>query len=277
LAGRPEVEIVAVVTQPDRPAGRGQRLAPSPVKTAALAHDLPVLAPTALRAFAFELAALQPGLAVVASYGRIVPQPLLDAVPLWLNVHPSLLPRYRGATPIQSALRDGCSETGVTIIAMDAGMDTGDVVAQTAPIPIGAQETYGELHDRLADAGASLLGRALDAHADGTLARTKQDDARATVTRPLAKSDRLLVPYAREHGARAVVDLVRSLAPKPGALLVDERLGALVIQRAHAETARPQHAVALAAADGGWVVADVVVPPGRRAMAGADFLRGALR
>src|SRR5262249_41369528 len=152
------------------------------------------LAPTKLRAFAAELRALEPAAAVVASYGRIVPQELLDAVPLWLNVHPSLLPRYRGATPIQSALRDGCASTGVSVIAMDAGMDTGDIVAQTPPLPIGPDETYGELHDRLALAGAALLGGALDDRAAGRLERRRQDDALATVTRPLVKADRLLVP-----------------------------------------------------------------------------------
>ena len=265
------------MTQPDRPAGRGQRLAPTPVKAAALAHGAAVFTPTALRAFADELRALAPDLCVVASYGRIVPQTLLDAVPLWLNVHPSLLPLYRGATPIQSAIRDGCRETGVTIIAMDAGMDTGDIVAQTPPLAIADGETYGELHDRLAEIAAGLLVAAVDAHVAGTLTRTPQDGSRATVTRPLVKADRLLVPYAREHGAQAGVDLVRSLAPRPGALLEDPAWGALVVQRAHAQAAQPERSVALAANDGAWIVADLVVPPGKRPMAAADFLRGVQR
>ena len=277
MAERAGVELVAVVTQPDRPAGRGHKLAPTPVKAAAAARGATVLTPTALRAFAGELRALAPELCVVASYGRIVPQALLDAVPLWLNVHPSLLPLYRGATPIQSAIRDGRLQTGVTIIAMDAGMDTGDVVAQTAPLPIAGDENYGELHDRLALVAAGLLASCVDAHAAGTLTRTPQDGSRATVTRPLTKADRLLAPYARDHGAQACVDLVRSLAPRPGAVLEDPAVGALVVQRAHAQPARPAHGVALAASDGAWLVADVVVPPGKRPMPAADFLRGIQR
>lgn len=272
MAPRAGDELVAVVTQPDRPAGRGHKLAPTPVKAAA--GGATVLAPTALRAFADELRALRPDLCVVASYGRIVPQALLEVVPLWLNVHPSLLPLYRGATPIQSAIREGRHETGVTIIAMDAGMDTGDIVAQTAPLPIGDDETYGELHDRLALIAAGLLDGCVDAYAAGTLTRTPQDGSRATVTRPLAKDDRLLAPYAREHGARACVDLVRSLAPRPGALLDDADFGALGVQRAHAAAERPAQGVALAANDGAWLVADLVVPPGKRPMPAADFLRG---
>jgi methionyl-tRNA formyltransferase len=275
VAARAGDELAAVVTQPDRPAGRGQKLAPTPVKAAA--GGALVLTPTALRAFAEELRALGPDLCVVASYGRIVPQALLDAVPVWLNVHPSLLPLYRGATPIQSAIRDGQRETGVTIIAMDAGMDTGDIVAQTAPLPIGDDETYGELHDRLALVAAGLLDACVDAVAAGRLTRTPQDGSRATVTRPLTKADRLLAPYAREHGARACVDLVRSLAPRPGALLEDGELVALGVQRAHAAPSRPADAVTIAANDGAWLVADVVVPPGKRPMPSTDFLRGVHR
>ncbi len=210
-------QLVAVVTQPDRPAGRGHKLAPTAVEAAALALGAPVFMPTALRAFAAELQALGPDLCVVASYGRIVPQALLDAVPLWLNVHPSLLPLYRGATPIQSALRDGCRETGVTIIAMDAGMDTGDIVAQTAPLAIADGETYGELHDRLARAAGLLAGRSdRCARRRERSTRAASRAARATVTRPLVGPDRLLVPYAREHGAQARRrSSCAALAPRP--------------------------------------------------------------
>jgi methionyl-tRNA formyltransferase len=137
------------------------------VSVAAQALGIPVLTPVNLRAFVADLAALAPDRCVVASYGRIVPQALLDVVPLWLNIHPSLLPLYRGATPIQSAIRDGRTVTAVSIIAMNAGMDTGDLLAQTEPLAIADDETYGELHDRLADIGAELLGDVLDADARG--------------------------------------------------------------------------------------------------------------
>jgi methionyl-tRNA formyltransferase len=232
--------VIAVVTQPDRPAGRGQKLVATPVKRAADARDLRVFTPEKLRPFAEEARGLGPEAFVVASYGKIVPQMLLDLVPVAFNVHPSLLPLYRGATPLQSAIRDGRRETGVTIIAMDAGMDTGDVLLQERT-PIGVEETYGELHDRLARRGAEMAVEALGRYADGTLERRPQhqvaaqlgiddEDIARTLTRPLRKDD-LAIDWSRP--ARAIVDQVRSLAPQPlaRAALFGEPLK---IERAHA-------------------------------------------
>jgi methionyl-tRNA formyltransferase len=192
------------------------------VKRAAEARGLSVRTPEKLRPFVDEARALGADAFVVASYGKIVPQMLLDAVPVAFNVHPSLLPLYRGATPLQSAIRDGRTETGVTIIAMDAGMDTGDVLLQERT-PIGPDETYGELHDRLARRGAELAVEALERYANGTLERTPQsvvarelgvteDEIARTLTRPLRKED-LQIDWSRP--ARAVVDQVRSLSPQP--------------------------------------------------------------
>jgi len=277
---------VAVVTQPDRPAGRGYKTVPTPVKAAASKLGLTVYAPIALRAFAEQFADLAPDVCVVASYGRIVPQALLDVVPAWFNVHPSLLPRYRGATPIQSAIRDGCTETGVTIIAMDAGMDTGDIVAQTEAIAIGPTETYGALHDRLAAVSAKLLGGVLDAYAAGTLTRTPQRHARATVTSPYRKDDFGLVPGLT---AKQIVDRIRSVAPRPG-LRISENAGLprLNLIRAHATHASPL-VPGYAASEGsivanrghlfvpatdGWVVVDEIVRDGKGAMDVAAFARG---
>ena len=288
------------MTQPDRPAGRGQRLAATPVKTAALALGLTVRTPVDLRAFARDVQAQAPACCVVASYGRIVPQALLDAAPVWFNVHPSLLPLYRGATPIQSAIRDGSRSTAVSIIAMDAGMDTGDLLVQTEPIPIGEQETYGELHDRLAPLGAALLAAVLDDLARGALVRTPQavraadlaidDDTIArTRTQPWTRADTVLPLGA---SARAVVDRVRALAPRPGAVLppLDACDGAaqlppLKILRAHAvaappAAARPNGAVIVERgylylrANDGWVAVDDVVPAGRAAMSMAAYANG---
>ena len=289
-----------MITQPDRPAGRGHQLTPTPVKAAALALGIPVLTPVRLREFAAELAALGPDRCVVASYGRIIPQALLDAVPLWLNIHPSALPLYRGATPIQSVLRDGCSETAVSIIEMDAGMDTGDLLAQTPPVPIGADETYGSLHDRLADIGAELLGAALAADARGELARTPQaargvdDDAIAqTLTRPWTKIDRVLPPYAT---AREAVDRIRALAPKPGAQLIaglrpavgTTPLPPFTILRAHESRESPLadgrdvpsgtvvacRGYLYVRASDAWIVVDEVVPAGKGAMSIDAFAAG---
>jgi methionyl-tRNA formyltransferase len=296
--------VLAVVTQPDRPAGRGHQLTPAPVKTAALSLGIPVLTPERLKAFVPELAALAPECCVVASYGRILPQALLDAAPLWLNIHPSLLPLYRGATPIQSALRDGRTETAVSIIAMDAGMDTGDLLAQTEPLAIAATENYGALHDRLAEIGAELLGETLAAGARGVLTRTPQserarelgiDDAEiaATLTRPLTKADRVLPPYAT---AREAVDRIRSLAPKPGAQLIaglrpavgTTPLPAFTILRAHESRQSPladgrdvpsgtvvsARGFLYVRASDDWIVVDEIVPAGKAAMAIAAFAAG---
>jgi len=215
-------DVVAVVTQPDRPAGRGHKLAATPMKRAAQARGLRVLTPEKLKPFADEARSLAADAFVVASYGKIVPQALLDAVPIAFNVHPSLLPLYRGATPLQSAIRDGRTETGITIIAMDAGMDTGDVLVQERA-PIGPDETYGELHDRLARRGAELALDAVDRFANGKLSRTPQrevarelgisgDEIARTLTRPLRKED-LAIDWRRAPDD--VVCLVRSLAPAP--------------------------------------------------------------
>ncbi len=274
------------------------------MKTAALALGIPVLTPERLKPFAPELAALAPDRCVVASYGRIIPQALLDAVPLWLNIHPSLLPLYRGATPIQSALRDGCDATAVSIIAMDAGMDTGDLLAQTDPLPIGATENYGALHDRLAAIGADVLAEALAADRRGALTRTPQverarelgiDDAEiaATLTRPLTKADRVLPPYAT---AREAVDRIRSLAPKPGAHLIaglrpavgTTPLPAFAILRAHASRESPLadgrdvpsgtvvacRGYLYVRASDAWIVIDEVVPAGKAAMPIDAFAAG---
>ena len=192
------------------------------MKRAAEARGLQVFEPEKLRSFVDDARALGADAFVVASYGKIVPQALLDAVPIAFNVHPSLLPLYRGATPLQSAIRDGRTETGVTIIAMDAGMDTGDVLVQERT-PIGPAETYGELHDRLARRGAELVVDALERQANGTLVRVPQaeiarrlgigdGEIAATATRPLRKGD-LEIDWQRKPDE--VVALVRSLAPAP--------------------------------------------------------------
>jgi methionyl-tRNA formyltransferase len=299
------IPVGLVVTQPDRPAGRGKKLVATPVKDAALARGLAVATPEKLRPLADDVRERGIDLFVVASYGRIVPQALLD-VPAHgaLNVHPSLLPYYRGATPLQSALRDGRTTTACTIIAMDAGMDTGDVVVQE-PTPIAAHETYGMLHDRLAALGAVLVVRAIDMLEAGTLIRTPQaalaarfaaetgdtlEAIAATTTRPLAKSDWLL---DWSHPVQRVVDQVRSLAPAPAAraLLSDVEPAKIVALRAvPADEARaqlldtddfaPSPGVVIADAPSGdlyvragdgWVAVVAIVPPGRSQQSGREF------
>ncbi|HEV2262348.1 MAG TPA: methionyl-tRNA formyltransferase [Candidatus Rubrimentiphilum sp.] len=206
-------ELAGVVTQPDRPAGRGHKLRPPPVKTVAENLRLPIYQPASLKNFAQELRGNRFDFFVVASYGKIIPKEVLDLPELGsLNVHPSLLPLYRGATPIQSALRDGATETGVTIMFMDEGMDTGDIVLQER-MPILPGETYGELHDRLARFGAQVLGHAIDLARGGEFLRTPQS-GKPTVTRPLQKGD-LEIQWS--WPAQHIVNHVRALSPSPAA------------------------------------------------------------
>lgn len=257
-------DVTLVVTQPDRPSGRGQRLQPTPVKSAAGLLRIPTLEPHRLRDVAPLLAAQGADLFVVASYGKIVPQNLVELPALGaLNVHPSLLPLYRGATPLQSAIRDGRTESGVTIILMDAGMDTGDVVLQECT-PIGPRETYGELHDRYARLGADLLVAAVERAVAGTLERVPQAamglsaaEIATTLTRPLGKAD-LVVEWS--WPAQRIVDHVRAYSPQPAAraALAGETVKIL---RAHV-------------AENGEVAIDELIAPNRGRMSGEAYLRG---
>ena len=248
-------QLAGVVTQPDRPAGRGQRLRPTPVKSAALELGLLVYEPLRLREFAQQMRDANFDLFVVASYGRILPQELLALPRLGsLNVHPSLLPKYRGATPIQTAIANGERETGVSIMLMDAGLDTGDLVLQER-VAIEPGESYGELHDRLALAGAELLDRALDLAAHGDLPHRPQT-GEASLTRSLSKAD-LTVDLSWPPDR--IVDRVRAFSPQPGAraLLRGETVKLL---RAHV------------ASDGALVI-DQLIAPNRGKMSGEEYLR----
>ena len=171
--------VIGVITQPDRPAGRGQTLASPPVKILAQSLSLPVIQPNRLKEpeAQAQLAAWAPDLIVVAAFGQILRQNVLDLPPHGcVNVHASLLPRWRGASPIQAAIRTGDAQTGVSIMRMDAGVDTGPVLAQRA-IPILPEDTAGALSDRLAQLGADLLIETLPAYLNGKIIPQPQDDA----------------------------------------------------------------------------------------------------
>ncbi|MBV1789312.1 methionyl-tRNA formyltransferase [Marinobacterium sp. D7] len=186
-----EHEVVAVYTQPDRPAGRGRKLTPSPVKQLALEHQIEVCQPTSLRnpEAQQQLAAFGADLMIVVAYGLILPQAVLDAPRLGcINVHASLLPRWRGAAPIHRALLAGDTETGITIMQMDAGLDTGAMLS-IARCPILADDTSGALHDRLAELGAQTLVQTLAPLAEGTLEPTAQDDSLACYAAKLEKQE----------------------------------------------------------------------------------------
>lgn len=184
-------QIVAVYSQPDRPAGRGQKLTPSAVKQLAVQHEIPVYQPQTLRdpAAQAELAALKPDLMVVVAYGLILPQLVLDVPRLGcINSHASLLPRWRGAAPIQRAVEAGDAESGVTVMQMEAGLDTGPMLLKVST-PIAAEDTGGSLHDRLAALGPQAVIEAISGLADGTLKGEVQDDSLATYAHKLNKDE----------------------------------------------------------------------------------------
>ena len=184
-------EVIGVYSQPDRPAGRGQKLVASPVKQLALAHNIPVFQPLTLRdaAAQAELAELKPDLMVVVAYGLILPQAVLDMPRLGcINSHASLLPRWRGAAPIQRAIEAGDDVTGVTVMQMEAGLDTGPMLHKVST-PITAQDTGGSLHDRLAELGSAAVLEVLQQLAEGTMQAEKQDDSLANYAHKLSKAE----------------------------------------------------------------------------------------
>ena len=212
---RSEYQVVGVYTQPDRPTGRGRTLEQSPVKRVALEHGLEVFQPVRLRnpGEVQRLASLKPDLILVAAFGQILPQSVLD-IPSFgcLNIHPSLLPKYRGATPIPSAILGGDNETGVSIMLMDAGMDTGPIISQII-VGIEPQDTTGSLTTRLAQAGVRLLGETLPLWFDRSLKPQSQDGSKATYTSPITKEDGII---NWQMTAEEISKRVRAFYPWPG-------------------------------------------------------------
>ncbi|WP_421153519.1 methionyl-tRNA formyltransferase [Aeromonas dhakensis] len=207
-------EVVAVYTQPDKPAGRGQKLTASPVKELALAHDLPVYQPASLRKeeAQAELAALGADLMVVVAYGLILPKAVLDTPRLGcINVHGSLLPRWRGAAPIQRSIWAGDAETGVTIMQMDVGLDTGAMIRKIS-CPIAADETSASLYDKLAELGPQALVDTINAMAAGNTAAEAQDDALANYAEKLSKEE-ARIDWSME--AVAIERCIRAFNPWP--------------------------------------------------------------
>ena len=209
-------EIALVLTQPDRPAGRGMKLTPSAVKQLALQHGLPVAQPPTLKAAEAQqmLRAIGADLMVVAAYGLILPQAVLDIPRLGcLNIHASLLPRWRGAAPIQRAILAGDAETGITIMQMDAGLDTGAMLLKQV-VPIVDSDNAGSLHDKLAEAGGAAIVDALGQLQQGGLVAQQQDDALANYAAKLTKEE------ARLDWSRPAAELARAIrgyTPFPGA------------------------------------------------------------
>ena len=276
LADHPDVELVGVVTAPPRPAGRGGRTAVTPIHEAARHIEIPsILTPARLRERQAldDVLRLAPELVVLADYGQIVPQALLDLRHGALNLHPSLLPRYRGATPIPAAILAGDDETGVTLMRMDAGLDTGPIVAQTR-VALTGDETTPLLEETLEVEAAELLTRYLGPWLRGKIMSSPQLEEGATLTRPLRREDgRLDALRPAEHLERQV----RAYQPWPGSF-VETDAGRLVIWRAEVERDGPPSGVfderGLGTGDGSRLRLREVQPAGRDRMSWDAYLRG---
>jgi len=275
---------IAVITQPDRPRGRGKHFQPTPIKAAALAMDLPVWQPATLKepGLVDRMRTCQPEVIVVVAYGKILPPAVLGLPPRGcINVHASLLPRYRGAAPIHRAVMEGTLETGITTMYMDRGMDTGDMILQR-PLAIRPDDTVGDVHDHLAGLGADLLVETLDLLARGEAPRLPQKNQQSTYAPPLTRDDEMI---RWDRPAREIINQIRGMNPWPGART---NWGERVLKIWHAELGGQVPAgvmpgeVLKASIDRGLLVATgeesiwltEVQVQGGRPLPAADFLRG---
>lgn len=276
-------EVVGVFTQPDKPKGRGMEMSVSPVKELAVQHGLPVYQPEKMRdgtALAI-LQELKPDILVVVAYGRILPDELLAVPPLGaVNVHGSLLPKYRGAAPIQWAVLNGDAVTGVSTMYLAHDMDAGDIIF-TDSTPIGEFETAGELFDRLMDMGAKLLTKTLRAIEDGSAPRTPQDHSQASYVKMLDKS---LSPIDWNQSPRQIVKHICGLQPWPVATMELEgkcfRVFAAAYTGHHTQKApgtliaAGEDGIEIACGGGETLWITELQAPGKKRMRAADFLRG---
>lgn len=276
-------EIVGVVTQPDKPKGRGYNLVPPPVKVFSLEREYEVYQPDTLRSeeFAALLEKLAPDVIVVVAYGKILPKNVLD-FPKYgcVNVHGSLLPEYRGAAPMQRAIIDGERETGITTMYMAEGLDTGDMLLKDT-VTIEEDDNFETIHDKLGECGAKLIIKTLDAIENGTAIRTPQDDTLASYAAKITK-ETCAVDFSMS--ARSIHDLIRGLSPIPlafthtpdGKLLKITKAELCDENEAHAqpgEVLSLDGAIRVACANGSINILGVL-PEGKSRMSASDFIRG---
>lgn len=275
-------EVLCVVTQPDRPKGRGQELAASPVKQAALRRGLPIFQPERVRRPDVEqyLAALQPEIMVIVGYGQIIPQAVIDIAPRGIiNVHASLLPKYRGAAPVQWAIVRGENRTGVTTMQINAGLDTGDMLLK-AETEIGQQETAIEVAERLSRMGGDLAVQTLDGLARRAIVPEKQDDALATYA-PLLKKEDGRIDWSLS--AVEIHNRVRGLLPWPGAFTTfrgrtlhiwKARPSPALVSKAPGRILRRQQSVCVACGSGAALELLDVQMEGRKRVSAEEFANG---
>ena len=280
LIGREETEVVGVFTQPDRPKGRGNKLAASPVKETALKAGIPVFQPERIRKTGIDdLRALKPDLCVTAAFGQILSREVLDVPPMGnINVHASLLPKHRGSAPIAHAIMAGDKTAGVTTMMMDEGIDTGDMLLAEST-EIGRQETCGELTERLSRIGASLLKKTLDALETGTLTRIPQNEAEMTYD-PMLKKEMGIADFSAN--AATIRGLINGLNPWPcvSVPLAGERMKLLRADIAEGNgkpgtvlKADPKNGLWIACGNGAVRIIEVQAPGGKR-MRAEDYMRG---
>ena len=276
-------EVVGVVTQPDKPKGRGYTLTPPPVKVYAMEHGIEVYQPTTLKdgAFLETLEKLAPEMIVVVAYGKILPKYVLD-FPMYgcINIHGSLLPKYRGAAPMQRAIMDGEKVSGVTSMYMAEGLDTGDMLIKEE-VEIKEDDNFENVHDNLGEAGARVLIKTVEAAKRGELKSEKQDDSLSTYAAKIEKAE-CEIDFSTD--AHTIHNRIRGLSPFPLAFTRTANGKLLKIVRAHFESAADsgeygkvvradKNGIAVTAKDG-LVVIEVATPEGKKAQSAADLVNG---
>lgn len=278
------VDVIGVVTQTDKPKGRGMKMIPTPVKVFAEEHGIPVWQPQTLKDGAFEdtLRELDPDMIIVVAYGKILPRYVLE-YPKYgcINAHGSLLPKYRGAAPIQRSIIGGETVTGITAMYMDDGIDTGDMILKLE-CPIMDDDNFGTLHDKLAELAGKAMCQVIDRTLDGTITREKQPDEGANYAAKITKDD-CVIDFTKSP--REVFNLIRGLSPMPYAMTrtPDGKLLKFTAAEAPSEETSDAAPGTVLSVDGGKIKISCgggvltvtgVVPEGKKPMPAADYIRG---
>ena len=276
-------EIVAAVTREDKPRGRGNVMTPTPVKALALEHGIPVYTPQTLRDGEFQniLSEISPDLIAVVAYGKILPAEVIDFPKHGcINVHVSLLPKYRGAAPMQRAIMEGESETGVTIMYMDEGLDTGDIICSER-FPITPTDDFESIHDRSAEVGARILSETVDAISENKATRTKQDSTLATYAQKVEKED-AKIDFTLD--AKKLDCIIRGVTPIPGAFAyLNGKMLKICKETPISASGAPGEVIDVSASGEGSITVacgegairvTAVIPEGKGKMSAGDFVRG---